>query len=256
MTEGINSLDLRDEVTDEVPSELPEQMGGSSLPVLMPGISLFRIPSNVAQCVEAFDEEDKAADGSTIMVPDKANPSVMVPKVTQRLRVKFDKDNPLIVVGNSADDPNAGHPVATQISNQPRNRAKKTEPPNKVADMTYLIRISLADVQSPLSRPKEWLAAILKMAGRVFRAEHGLSAYCNDKKVRYVNDPADASGRGSIEDPDKQLGCGTRAYTKDFRLPKEQGGGFSDLVYCKKCGAKLRGFFQIERFLPPTPGQQ
>lgn len=252
---GINDLNLRDEVTDEVPSELPEQMGGQSLPTMLPGIDLFRIPSDVAQCIEAFDMEVKAADGSVIMEPDKADPSKMVPKVVQRLRVKFDKDNPLIVVGKSPEDPNNGMPVATTISNVPRNRAKKTEPKNEVADLTYLIRTSLQDNVSPLSKPKEWLAAILKTAGKVFRAEHGLTAHCQDNKVRYVNDANDPTGRGSIEDPTGAFGCGQRHYTKDFRLSAAEGGGFSDIVYCKKCHAKLRGFFQFERFLPPTAGQ-
>lgn len=253
---GINDLNLRDEVTDENPSELPEQMGGQSLPVLLPGISIFKIPAEVAQCIEAFDEEQKASDDSVIMMPDPKDPSKMIPKVLQRLRVKFDKDFPLLVVGKGADDPNANHPVATQISNQPRNRAKKGDPPNKVADLTYLIRISLDNKTSPLTTPKEWLAAIMWMAGKMFRAEHGLTARCNPDKVRYINDANDPSGRGSVEDPSGQKGCGARYYTKDFRLAKEHGGGFSDVMYCKKpeCQAKLRGFFQIEKFLPPSSG--
>lgn len=254
---SINDLNLRDEVTDEVPSELPEQMGGSSLPTLLPGISLFRIPTTIAQCIEAFDEEQKAADGSVIMISanDPADPQRMIPKVLQRLRVRFDKDNPLLVVGGPYD----GQPVGTTISNVPRNRAKKTDPPALVADMTYWIRVSMADTASPLSKPKEWLAAILATAGKTFRIEHGLSAQCRKDKVRYINDPEDPSGRGSIVDPSNQMGCDKRYYTKDFRLANAAPGGpqFSDIMYCKTptCQAKLRGFFQIEKFLPPTAGQ-
>lgn len=252
---SINDLNLRDEVTDEVPSELPEQMGGQSLPTLLPGINVFRIPADIASCIEAFDEEQKAADKSVIMMPDPKNPGQMIPSVKQRLRVRFDKDNPLIVVGGASD----GAPVGTTISNVPRNRARKTEPPQLVADMTYWIRVSLADTTSLLRTPKEWLAAILKAAGKTFRVEHGLSAQCRDDKVRYINDANDATGRGSIQDPTGQMGCGERYYTKDFRLPPTSvvpgQSPFSDLMYCRKCSAKLRGFFQIEKFLPPTAGQ-
>lgn len=257
---SINDLNLRDEVTDEVPSELPEQMGGQALPTLLPGINVFRVPSSIAQCIEAFDEQQKAPDGSVIMRPATAaelaaNPAAtMVPSVLQRLRVKFDKENPLIVVGG----PNDGTPVATSISNVPRNRARKGEPPQKVADMTYWLRTSMGDTASPLSTPKQWLAAILQTAGKTFRVEHGLTAQCREDKVRYINDPTDPSGRGSIQDPSNQMGCGKRHYTKDFRLPAASvapgQNPFSDMMYCS-CGAKLRGFFQIEKFLPPTAGQ-
>lgn len=262
MTDGINSLALRDEVTDTMPSELPEQMGGQSLPTLLPGLNVFRIPTTIAQCVEAFDEQQKAEDGSVLYraaTPAEiaADPNLaanpMVPQVLQRLRVKFDKENPLVVVGNGELD---GTPVATSISNVPRKRSKKGEPVIKVADMTYWLRTSLGlpgDVK--LTTPKEWFAAILAQAGKTFRIEHGLTAQCRLDKVRYINDPNDASGRGSMEDPSGQMGCGARYYTKDFRLAKEHGGGFSDVLYCKQCQAKLRGFFQIERFLPPTAGQ-
>lgn len=266
---SINDLNLRDEVTDEQPSELPEQMGGgASLPTLLPGISLLRIPNDIAQCIEAFDVEDKAADKTVIMRPATAvelatNPSAtMVPKTTQRLRLKFDKDTPLVVVGKSADDPQNGSPVATSISNVPRNRAKKGDPPALVADAAYLLRTSLGlnTQQYPLTKPKEWFAAFLAIAGKVFRCEHGLTAQCRADKVRYINNASDESGRGSIEDPTGQKGCGQRYYTKDFRLPD---GKFSDIVYCKNPAcraatgqpAKLRGFFQIERFLEPTAGQ-
>ncbi len=278
MATSINDLALRDEITDSIPSDLPEQGGGTALPVLLPGISIFRIPANVVQAVQTFDEQVKDALGNALVYPAGTTRAIngmitdlsgttraingMITDlsgqamVVQRLRVKFDKDIPLVVVGG----PNDGQPVATSISTQPRNRTRqKGEPPVLVADMTYLIRESLQDKASPLTKPSEWLAAIQKTAGRTFRAEHGLNASCNPDRVRYIHDPSDASGRGAMLDPSGQHGCGNggkRLYTSAFKLPANLGGGFSDIVYCPTCAAKLRGFFQIERFLAPLPGQQ
>src|SRR5712691_11364844 len=194
---GINDLQLRDEVTDSIPSDLPEQGGGTALPVLLPGISIFRIPANVVQAVQTFDEQVKDALGNALVYPAGTTRAIngMVTDISgqamvmQRLRVKFDKDIPLIVVGGAND----GQPVATSISTQPRNRTRqKGEPPVLVADMTYLIRESLQDKASPLTKPSEWLAAIQKTAGRTFRVEHGLNASCNPDRVRYIHDPSDA----------------------------------------------------------------
>ncbi len=242
---GINNLNIRDDVTDDVPSSLPEQMGGIGLPPLFPGTHIFRIPQSVAQLIETYDEIVKDAQGNAMADP--ANPQQAL--LVQRIRVRFDKDDPLLVVGSSED----GHPVATSISNQPRNRARKGEPRILVSDMAYLLRESMK-YTGPLTKNSEWIAALQWAAGRVFRAEHGLSAYCNDQKVRYIHDASDPTLRGSMLDPTGQKGCGERLYTSSFRLPAQNGqpGGYSDLAYCKKCQAKLRGFFQIERFLKPT----
>jgi hypothetical protein len=247
---GINNLNIRDEVSEDVPSELPEQMGGIGMPVLLPGTHIFRIPQTVAQLIESYDEIVKDANGNA--VADPADPSKAL--LVQRLRVRFDKDDPLVVVGTPED----GQPVATSISNQPRNRARKGEARILVSDMAYLLRESMK-YTGPLTKNSEWAAALQWSAGRVFRCEHGLSGYCNPEKVRYINDPSDPTFRGSIQDPSGQKGCGggpdkKRLYTSHFKLPAQNGqpGGFSDIAYCQFCQAKLRGFFQVERFLKPT----
>src|ERR1044071_10083409 len=242
---GINNLTLRDDVTEDVPSELPEQMGGVGLPVLFPGTHIFRIPQTVAQLIETYDEVVKDQNGNAVADPSDPNKALLV----QRIRVRFDKDDPLLVVGGDEHD----HPVATSISNQPRNRARKGAPRVLVSDMAYLLRESLK-YTGPLTKNSEWVAALQWAAGKVFRAEHGLSAYCNTEKVRYVHDPSDPTMRGSMQDPTGQKGCGERLYTSSFRLPAQNGQppSYSDIAYCKKCQAKLRGFFQIERFLKPT----
>ncbi len=247
---GINNLNIRDEISDDVPSDLPAQAGGLGMPVLLPGTHIFRIPSTVAQLIESYDEVVKDANGNA--VADPANPQQAL--LVQRLRVRFDKDDPLLVVGTPED----GHPVATTISNQPRNRARRGEARILVSDMAYLLRESLK-YTGPLTKNSEWAAALQWAAGRVFRCEHGLSGYCNPEKVRYIHDATDPTMRGSIQDPTGQKGCGggpdkKRLYTSNFKLPAQNGqpGGFSDISYCPYCQAKLRGFFQIERYLRPT----
>src|SRR5881394_110612 len=94
---GINNLQIRDEVSDDVPSDLPEQMGGVGLPPLFPGTHIFRIPSTIAQLVETYDEVVKDAQGNA--VADPANPQQAL--LVQRIRVRFDKDDPLIEVATS-----------------------------------------------------------------------------------------------------------------------------------------------------------
>ncbi len=241
---GINNLSLRDDIIEEQPSELPEQLGGQGLPVLLPGTSIFRIPSTVTQCVEAYDEILKDGDGNPI--PDPADPSKA--RVVQRLRIRFDKDNPLLVVGGEHD----GHPVGTSVSNQPRNRARKGEARVLVSDATYLFRESLG-YTGPLTRNSEWAVAIEWAAGKIFRAEHGLSAFCSPDRIRFVNDPDDPTYVASVQDPVGTKGCGKHYYTSNFKLPAQNGqpGGYSEIKYCT-CDAKLRGFFQFERFLKPT----
>jgi hypothetical protein len=241
-TPNLNALNLRDEVEPDVPSDLPPQ-GGPGLPTLLPGTNIFRIPSEIAQLVEPFDVIDKDAQGHAVADPNDPTKA----KVTERIRVKFDRDHPLVVVGGVLD----GQPVATTISNAPRNRARKGEPPNPVSDMAYLLRESL-QYKGPLTRNSEWVTALAAQAGKIFRAEHGLSAYCSPDRVRYINDVNDPTNVGSVEDPSGQKGCGKRLYTSAFKLPAAQGGSFSDIAYCPTCQAKLRGFFQIERFLKPT----
>jgi hypothetical protein len=248
----LNDLNLRDEVTDEVPSELPEQMGGVGVPTLLPGTHIFRIPVDVADCLTPFDEV--LLDPMTKQpIPDPSDPSKG--RIVQRIRLTLDKDHPLVVVGGPED----GQMVTTKLSTTPRNRGKKGEAPIMVSDMAYLLRDSL-QYQGALSKPVDWVQAIRSVAGRIFRAEHGLSAWCNPERQRYINDPTDPTHRASMLDPSGKKGCGggpdkKRLYTSNFKIPPMNGqpGGWSDIAYCPFCQAKLRGFFQFERFLKPTP---
>lgn len=224
----INSLNLRDDVyTEEIPQELPEQ-GGSFVPNLKPGPYWFRIPAEVSQLWAAFDQTKDVLSGQPLAQP------------IQRLQLKFDRDHPLVVVGGTED----GSVLTQTISNMPRKRSKKADVP-PVSDMTYLLREGLQD-NTPVNSPKTWMAAINAHAGHIFPAEVGLQGQCRKDKVRYI---PDGQG-GQIEDPAGTLGCGERYYTQAF---KQADGTYAERIMCK-CGAVVRGFAQIDRFLKGQAG--
>lgn len=253
---------LRAEVTDDLPTnmDLPEQGGGSIL-TLLPGVSIFQLPSTLGQCWEAFDDlvwQDAERKFAQI------DPKTGAQQVIQRIRWKFDKDNPLLVVESASYPEMVGQPVMCTVSNVPRKRSKKPDVP-KVSDATYLLRESLGD-SSPIATPADWIRVMAAHAGHTFKAEHGLSATCNPEKVRYigVQNPADGSWIAQ-EDPTGQKGCAVagakvgRFYTDDFKVPNSRPVQYSDRRFCGQyvegkgwqggCGAFLRGFFRLERFL-------
>lgn len=268
-------LEFRNDVEESMTEgDLPEQGGGQRTPTIMPAIHLFRLPANLDQCWDARDYEKKDAEGNVMNGPDGK------PLVEQHLLLQFDKDNPLVVVGGEYD----GLPAHATITTMGRRRGKRNDPKAPVvADMTYLLRDALND-NTPIKFRKDYFAAINKHAGQVIRLETGLSAQCNPERVRYIDD-----GAGNvIEDPDGTKGCDaaggkpkSRLYTNDFKVTQYQVKTtgevfntrdeavaaaaalslpatdvkaietFTDRAWCKSCGAALRGFFRIERFLKP-----
>lgn len=235
----INDLNLRNDVyQDEIPDELPEQ-GGSYVPQLPPGSYWFQLPANLAQLWESFDQVNDPVTKQPLAKP------------IQRLRLRFSKEAPLVVTA-AADTALVGSVLVQSVSNAPRVRSKKADQP-PVSDMTYLVRESLRD-NSPLKSPQDWINVMNQHAGHHFPAEVGRTANCRNDKVRYITDPADPSK--AIEDPTGQKGCGTRVYTQAFKAKDQQGHDiWIERVTCPKCGAALRGFAQIDRFLK-NQGQQ
>lgn len=256
-------LNLRDEVEDSYTGEdLPAQMG-SPTPTIFPGIDLFQIPPNVDQCWDAKDVQRKDADGNLLANADGT------PLVDQHLFLKFDRDSPLIVVGGPYD----GLPATATISTMARNRARKGEEPRLVADLTYFVRDSLQD-KTPVAKRKDWIAIVNKHAGHLVRLEHGLSAFCDPERVRYLSEDGTEDGR-SVLDPTETHGCGmsdgkregSRLYSQAFKSSEEEldaNGNptgrkittWRESAVCKGCGAMLRGFFRVERFLKPLASAQ
>lgn len=259
------ALQLRDEQEEGftgAADELPSQ-GGSATPTVMPGISLFQLPPNLDQLWSTFDVEKKTDDGQVITHPagtiidavDVSGKAVL----EQHLMLKFDRENPLIVVGGPFD----GLPAMCTISTLNRKRGKKDDlHAKKVSDMTYFVRKALRD-NTLVTFKKDWMPIVNKYVGHQIRLEHGLSAFCDPERTRYVEDGAG----GTVEDPNGNKGCGkgpagkdnARYYSMNFRIPEvnaETGEAtgrqvFTDRIICVNCGASLRGFFRIEKFLEP-----
>lgn len=242
--------------------ELPSQ-GGSRTPTILPGVSLFRLPPNLDQCWMPFDVEkkiDKVVQtypaGTMVNGEDVSGK----PIIEHHLMLVFDSENPLVVVGGEFD----GLPVNyVSISTLPRKRGKGDDAPN-VPDMTYFVRKSLND-QTPVLTRRDWMTIVNKYPGAVVRFEHGLSAFCDPERVRYISDGAG----GVLEDPNGEHGCGKgaagkeggRFYTSAFRVKELDTEGnetgrmvYVDSIQCPNCGAMLRGFFRVEKFMPPLAG--
>lgn len=239
--------------------ELPSQ-GGAATPTVLPGTSLFRLPPNLDQCWQPFDVEKKV--GGVIQTYPVGHADAGKPVIEHHLMLKFDSENPVLVEGGPFD----GLPLSyLSISTLPRRRGKGDDAP-QVADMTYFVRKSLKDA-SPVVNRKDWIAIVNKHAGAVIRLEHGLSAFCDPARTRYVEDGAG----GTIEDPTGVKGCGKgpggadnkRFYSNSFRVPEVDATGvatgrtvYTDRIVCPNCGASLRGFFRVEKFLEPLASTQ
>ena len=246
--------------------DLPEQMGGPRT-TLLPGQNDFRIPMNVAQLWHDIAIENtrpylpsgQVDPNGPLASPDKHG------KKVARKQLKFDRNNPLIVVGGKQD----GEPMTATFTTNPRARGKKDDPKTPfISDVAYMIDISLNDKSRPKS-PEETVALVNKYAGRTIRLEHGLTAQCRDDKVRYVL-VTTAEGESTIPDPTGTKGCGKRWYTKDFKNP--DNGQYDTEIACT-CGQPkpeivaqlqaagqpvpaavtvvLRAYESVERFLPP-----
>jgi len=77
----------------------------------------------------------------------------------------------------------------------------------------------------------------------------GWQGQCRDDKVRYI----ESETGDPIEDPEGNMGCGKRYYTKAFKQSDEQNQTYwAERILCESCGASIRGFAQIDRFLKPA----
>lgn len=231
MTENtLNSTAPRADVVDWPEGELPEQMGGVR-ETLMPGTNTFLIPASIAQLWHDQEMADNRPGSATFQQ-----------KVLRKV-LKFDRDNPLVVVGG----PHAGQPLTATFSTAPRPRGKKDDPKTSwVSDAAYVLGVGLRDARRPAT-VDALVAHINEYAGKTIRLEHGLSGYCNPNKVRRISVDT-AEGGVVVEDPSGAKGCGERFYTSAFKLPE---GGYGTQVLCGKCQAVVNGYENVERILPP-----
>ncbi|HET9253872.1 MAG TPA: hypothetical protein VFO16_01560 [Pseudonocardiaceae bacterium] len=286
-------LNLRDEPeTSMTEGDLPAQIGPQT-PTILPGTDLFQLPANIDQCWEAKDYEKKDDDGNVLMDPNDPTKA----QVEQHYLLKFDQNNPMLVVGGEWN----GLPATATITTIPRRRGRKgDEKAPLVHDIAYFVRESLAHKSGKVHNRRDWIPMVNAHPGAIVRLDHGLSAQCATDRVRWIDD-----GTGTaVPDPDGNQGCGdaagryvksggktdgqpeTRLYTNAFKVPVflvdltneafktreealevavalgggaanvKQGQGWTDHVVCKGCGALLRGFFRIEKFLEPLGATQ
>lgn len=239
--------------------DLPEQMGGTRS-LLMPGIYTFQLPKNLAQLwhdIVAQDKRQTLSDG---------RPNPTYGQHVKRKQLKFDRNNPLVVLGGPMD----GAPMIASFSTAPRARGKADDPKTPwISDASYMLDISLNDKSRP-SDPEKLKAAINQYAGKTVRIETGLTGQCRPDRVRYIRVVTDQAaylkdntkGIEDIADPTGKKGCGQRYYTSNF---KDGKGGFVKEIGCA-CGTPtpaeaaagmqpatvvIRAFEQVERFLPP-----
>lgn len=230
----INTAPIRDDVMDWPEGEMPEQ-GSGFRETLLPGVNIFRLPANLANLWDMTAVAEDQRPGS----PTKGQKIL-------RPMLKCDKNNPLVIVGGKHD----GEPFTATFSTNPRARGKKDAAGTPyVSDAAYLHTVALQEKTRPTTIT-QLIAEINAHAGGEVRLEHGLSAQCRADRVRYIGVEITEDGVTKTivqEDPEGTKGCGKRYYTKAFRL---EDGSYTDELNCE-CGARLRGFPQVEKILPP-----
>ena len=255
---GLNDTTMRTDIGGDWPADAATdmpQMGGQ-FKLLMPAQDEFRLPANLAQLFTVAPYED-------------TNPrSATKGQQVDRLVLKFDRSNPLVIVSG----PRMGDVLTKTLTSNPRARGKKDNPSTMwVSDLVLLLDTSLNDKSRPGGAPAQQanqalMQALVKYAGKTVRLDHGLQGSCNPNNVvRLVyQDPADAAKVVVAEDPPGRKGCGARYYTNAFKNPNP--ATLDDLydseINCTgkiaqpdgttvECGAVVRAFPEIERFLPP-----
>lgn len=242
---SINDLQFKDEVEDQIPADgqLPEL--GSYTPPLPPDKEyMVRIPANIEQLISLKD-----------VTQDKGKPTEVT---RQRVFVKFDKANPLVILGGDHD----GHPIMTTISNIPRPRGKDKIP---VSDMAYFLIDGCHLTVAPKT-PKDWVDALLRAANLTAKIRSGRTGQCRDDQDIYIEsvivDPESGQQSVSYQEVQGMKGCGKRYYTSAFRLPsgvyverlactgkRKFADPVSQIVTEVQCGASIRGFDGVDRWL-------
>lgn len=207
---------------------IPDQMMGFPDPP-QPGPFRFKLPVNMGTIWDKA--EKKLADGTT----------------QPRIKAKFDRDNPLLIV-QSIGGRYDGEPFETSLSNVERRRGKDESQP-EASDMDYLLRDGFGEQKRPKTN-KEYAEKLIAHAGQEFNADIEWSWSCNpNRNIRVMND------QGQTEEVEGQPGCGKRYYmNRDVQKQHaNQDDPNSPLEYplhitCPECQADLRAFASLGKF--------
>jgi hypothetical protein len=217
---NLNDLPLnKDEIPDVVVEDQP--ILGSFTPPPQPGTFVFRLPPSQA-IFNSFEIDETADQG-------------------QRLRASLRDEAALL-------NETLGEQYNTNISNRTR-KVKQGDEYVSVSDMAMLLNAvkSYPETKTNISYGE----ALTKAGGRRFKADHTLTANCNDKRDIYRG--------GSVVKGVK--GCGYRytveGYTKQdgtvvHPIPKDGDGLVSLRFECvnPNCTAEVRAWGQLRGFRP------
>ncbi len=210
-------------------ADLPEQLGAFADPP-QPGTYRIRFPSAgaIGESWDVFDVEK--------------------PRPGQRIVSKLQGDAAILIV-HSASGKYNGEPLETRISNAERKRGK--DETKLASDMDYALIATKFTGAKPQSN-KQYAEAFLTVANKECKIDWEFSYFCNPKKPARIEDGNNGVVVCDGQDgrPD-QKGCGTRYYQKDIqKVPNEAGEMEQPVRITCTCGAQIRAFGQIARFMP------
>lgn len=222
---SLQDLGLRDEelpTAGQLLDELPEF--GARTPLPQPGSFRLRLPKDLSQCWAVIDVTKNG-------------------KEEQRVKLLFDKDNPLLIVqsvGNRYD----GQPLETNLTNNERARGNSGV---VASDLHYLVK-AMGEKTVPKTNAA-WVRLINGFGGREFGADWQYSWQCSENRDIYVPD-----GQGGTQKVEGRKGCGWRYYMGDSQpnptkkvgyIQRPAGGDVPTDIQCQ-CGAQVRAFGNLD----------
>jgi len=221
---NLNDLPLNAETIDDVDTETVPLLGGGIPLPPQPGTYVFRLPAAEA-LFNCFEPEETADQG-------------------QRLRAVFKEEASLWnETLNQPYDGRVSNRVRYINVNDPENPGQKKS--IGISDMAQLLRV--VDSIPEHKTNAGYGNALVKGAGRRFKAEHILTATCSKTRDIYKS--------GAVVKGVK--GCGSKyaleAYTPKQGppvgvIPKDEDGKVAVRFACGKCGAELRCWGGLRSF--------
>lgn len=222
---SLQDLGLKDEelpTAGQMLDEIPEF--GARTPLPQPGAFRLKLPKDLSKSWDVIEVTKNGKD-------------------EQRVKLIFDKDNPLLIVqslGNRYD----GQPLQTTLTNNERVRGSSGV---VASDLHYLAK-AFGEKQTPKSN-QAWVRLVNTFGDREFGADWQFSWQCSEHRDVYHPD-----GQGGSVKVEGTKGCGWRYYQGDGQpnptkktgyISKPAGGEYPVDLQCQ-CGALLRAFGNLD----------